>query len=314
MHEPIFLDPVFKYRIWGGSRLNQLYGYDIPSPNTGECWGISAHPHGQSTVKNGEFSGLTLGDLFDKHPQLFNSDSDTFPLLIKILDASDDLSVQVHPDDLFAGQHENGERGKTECWYVLESEPGAEIVFGHRATSKEEFTQMITDGNWAQLLCKVEVKAGDFFYVPSGTIHALGKGIVVLETQQSSDTTYRVYDYERPDAEGKFRELHLDKAIAVTNVPHYSPEFQYHTLSHHDAKLTTLVSNEFFTVQKWCVNGNVSLGSKPNFVNATVISGDGELTCDDQTYSLCKGDHFILPAGYGPYMLTGQLELIVSWE
>jgi mannose-6-phosphate isomerase len=314
MLEPISLEPVFKYRIWGGSKLNQLFGYDIPSPHTGECWGISAHPNGQSTVKNGKFAGLTLGELWSSRPDLFQSDSDAFPLLIKILDASDDLSVQVHPDDLFAGHHENGERGKTECWFVLESEPGAEIIFGHRATSKEELAHMIANGEWEHLLCKVQVKPGDFFYVPSGTIHALGKGIVVLETQQSSDTTYRVYDYERTDAEGNLRELHLDKAIEVTNIPHHSPALQYNTVSQDDAELTTLVSNEFFTVQKWIVYGKVKLQSNPKFVNATVISGNGQLTADGKSYSLRKGDHFILPAGFGSYELSGQIQIIVSWE
>lgn len=314
MNEPIFLEPVFKERIWGGSKLNQLFGYEIPSPITGECWGITAHPNGQSTVKNGTYTGLTLGDLWNKHPELFHSDSDTFPLLIKILDASDDLSVQVHPDDLYAGQNENGERGKTECWYVLESEPGAEIIFGHRASSREELSQMIDQGDWEQLLCKVQVKAGDFFYVPSGTIHALGKGIVVLETQQSSDTTYRVYDYDRRDAEGNLRALHLDKAIDVTNIPHYSPDLESKTVRLDDAELITLVSNEFFTVEKWNIDGTVALNSNPKFINATVISGEGQLIADGHSYPLHKGDHFLLPAEYGPYKLNGQLELIISSE
>jgi len=312
--EPIFLEPVFKDRIWGGSKLNRLYGYNIPTPLTGECWGVSAHRNGQSTVKNGPYAGLPLGDLFRQQPELFLSDSSTFPLLIKILDASDDLSVQVHPDDSYATEYENGEQGKTECWYVLESEPGAEIIYGHRASSREELSQMIEQGEWDQLLCRVQVNAGDFFYVPSGTIHALGKGIVVLETQQSSDTTYRVYDYDRRDSEGNLRELHLDKAINVTSIPHQELKLQYITIWQDDAEITTLVSNDFFNVQKWRISGKAHFGSNPKFTICTVISGKGELIVEDRTYALHHGDHFILPANFGHYELNGQLELIVSWK
>lgn len=199
MNEPIFLAPVFQERIWGGRKLQDLFGYDIPNELTGECWAVSAHPNGQSIVKNGAYQGNTLGQLWSSHQELFHSDSPVFPLLTKILDASDNLSVQVHPDDEYAGKNENGELGKTECWYIVDAEPGAEIIYGHEAQSKEQLVQMMNDAKWDDLLTKIKVKRGDFFYVPSGTIHALGKGIVVLETQQSSDTTYRVYDYDRKD-------------------------------------------------------------------------------------------------------------------
>src|SRR5690606_31738382 len=143
-----------------------------------------------------------------------------YPLLVKILDAADDLSVQVHPNDSYAREVEGVPYGKTECWYVLSAEEGAELVLGHHAKTREELVQMMDQGEWDKLLRRIKVKAGDFIYVPSGTIHAIGKGIVILETQQSSDITYRVYDYDRRDSMGNKRELHLDRAREVTLVPH----------------------------------------------------------------------------------------------
>ena len=145
--------------------------------------------------------------------------TEVFPLLTKILDANTNLSVQVHPDDAYADLHENGELGKTECWYIIDCKEDAEIIYGHNAKTKAEFTEMIENGEWSPLLRRVKIKPGDFFYVPSGTIHALGEGTVVLETQQSSDATYRLYDYDRVDQKGQLRELHIDKSIAVTTIP-----------------------------------------------------------------------------------------------
>ena len=207
MKEPLFLEPVFQERIWGGTALRDQFNYEIPSDLTGECWAISAHPNGPSIVKNGEFAGRTLIELWKDHPELFGEQSSpVFPLLTKILDANTDLSVQVHPDDAYANEHENGELGKTECWYIIDCAEDAEIIYGHTAMTKEEFVERVENNEWNELLRSVKIKPGDFFYVPSGTIHALGKGTVVLETQQSSDTTYRLYDYDRKDQDGNLRE------------------------------------------------------------------------------------------------------------
>lgn len=312
--QPIFLTPVFQERIWGGSKLAELFGYDIPNAKTGECWAISAHPNGQSVVKDGPYQGLSLGELWASHQELFQSDSSVFPLLTKILDASDDLSVQVHPDDRYAGEHENGELGKTECWYIVDAEPGAEIIYGHEAKSKEQLIQWIEAGNWDGLLTKVPVQPGDFFFVPSGTIHALGKGIVVLETQQSSDTTYRVYDYERKDKDGHTRELHLEKAIDVTTIPQSYKKETYDILTKEGITITSFVSNDFFTVQKWDVDGTASLDASSKYTICSVIEGQGQLTISDHKYPLNKGDHFILPVSFGPYALSGSMKLIVSSE
>lgn len=315
MNEPIFLQPIFQERIWGGTKLRDLFGYDIPNDHTGECWAVSAHPNGQSVVKNGPYQGMKLGDLWTSHPELFRSSSKVFPLLTKILDASDDLSVQVHPDDEYAGKHENGELGKTECWYIVDAEPGAVIIYGHEAKTKEELVSMIYNGEWDRFLTKVPVKPGDFFYVPSGTLHALGKGIVVLETQQSSDTTYRVYDYDRRDKDGNTRELHLEKAIDVTTVPQAYEPISYVTTQRGGLTVTSFVSNSFFTVEKWNVSGEeTEIAANEKYTIFSVLAGNGKLTAGGQSYDLAKGEHFILPAGFGPYRLSGELEMIMSHE
>ncbi|MFL0557234.1 mannose-6-phosphate isomerase, class I [Paenibacillus barengoltzii] len=314
MNEPIFLQPIFQERIWGGTKLRDLFGYDIPNDHTGECWAVSAHPNGQSVVKNGPYQGMKLGDLWTSHPELFRSSSKVFPLLTKILDASDDLSVQVHPDDEYAGKYENGELGKTECWYIVDAEPGAVIIYGHEAKTKEELVSMIENGEWDRFLTKVPVKPGDFFYVPSGTLHALGKGIVVLETQQSSDTTYRVYDYDRRDKDGNTRELHLEKAIDVTTVPQAYEPVTYETKQKDGLAITSFVSNSFFTVEKWNVSGNAEVAPNEKYTIFSVLAGSGTLTAGEHRYDLVKGDHFILPANFGPYRFSGELEFIMSHE
>lgn len=257
---------------------------------------------------------MNLGTVWSKYPELFQSQSLVFPLLTKILDASDDLSVQVHPDDLYAGKYENGGLGKTECWYIIDAEPDSSIIYGHNAASKKQLERMIYNGEWDTLLTKIPVKPGDFFYVPSGTIHALGKGIVVLETQQSSDTTYRVYDYERMDKNGDLRELHLEKAIDVTTTPQAYEPVDFNIEEREGRIVTTLVSNSFFTVEKWEINGHATFTKNEKYLLGSIISGDGYLHIQNNKYTLKKGSHFILPVDFGPYEINGELQLIISSE
>ncbi|MFY0999564.1 mannose-6-phosphate isomerase, class I [Streptococcus sp. AD045-1] len=312
MSEPLFLQSVMQEKIWGGTRLRDEFGYEIPSDKVGEYWAISAHPHGVSTIKNGRFAGTGLDQLYAEHRELFgNSGEPVFPLLTKILDANDWLSVQVHPDDHYAMEHE-GELGKTECWYVIAAEEGAEIIYGHNAKSREELRQQIEKKEWDKLLTKVPVKAGDFFYVPSGTIHAIGSGILILETQQSSDTTYRVYDFDRKDAKGNLRELHLEKSIDVLNIgaPANSRPV---TLKADDLTSTLLVASDFFAVYKWEVSGKVDIEKTAAYLLVSVLAGRGVLTVDGETYPIAKGDHFILPSDVEAWTFEGQdLEMIVS--
>lgn len=311
MTEPLFLTSQMHPKIWGGTKLKDLFNYDIPSEKTGEYWAISAHPNGVSTVINGTFANRSLDDLYQNEPQLFGNPKDNvFPLLTKILDANDWLSVQVHPDDSYALKHE-GELGKTECWYILSAEEGSEIIYGHQAKNKEELTEWLTNGKWEKLLTKVPVKAGDFFYVPSGTLHAIGKGIVILETQQSSDTTYRVYDFDRKDEQGQLRDLHLKQALEVTSIePPITPKPIVQTFE--EAHIEQLVSNAFFTVNKLSVNGQFKDEQKAPYLLVSIIEGTGKIIVDSKEYAIQKGSHFILPNTVKEWTFSGHLSIITS--
>lgn len=312
MTQPLFLDSVLQEKIWGGDHLKE-FGYDLPSDKIGEYWAISAHPNGVSTIKNGPFSGVNLDELYETHRELFgDSKKAVFPLLTKILDANDWLSVQVHPDDTY-GLANEGELGKTECWYIIAAQPGAEIIYGHNAKNKAELRQMIESGEWDQLLTKVKVKAGDFFYVPSGTMHAIGKGILILETQQSSDTTYRVYDFDRKDDQGKLRELHIDKSIDVLNFGEPANTTAVVTKTSNLVN-TSYVSNTFFTVEKWEISGLAKFDKTAAYTLCSVLDGQGILTVAGEGYPVKKGDHFILTSDIASWELDGQLMIIASHD
>ena len=314
-HEPIFLQPVLQERIWGGQKLKTEFNYEIPSEHTGEAWVISAHPHGPSRIMNGPLAGKTLADAWNGHGELFNKSKENqeeYPLLIKVLDAADDLSVQVHPNDQFAREVEGVPYGKTECWYVVSAEEGAELVLGHTAQSREELESMVDNGQWDQLLRRVKVKAGDFVYVPSGTIHAIGAGIVILETQQSSDITYRVYDYDRTDVAGNKRELHLERAKQVTTVPHADAVVEQKEVAIGDLVEKKLVQEQYFTVYHWKLNGEVEQKLNHDFLQVSVIAGAGKISVDGKSFEIHKGSNFILPYGLGAYKMAGNLEFIVS--
>lgn len=314
MSYPLFMQPVFKKRIWGGKQLRDQFSYEIPSEQTGECWGISAHPHGPSKIQNGPFAGWDLNTLWEKKRHLFgHSKGKHFPLLTKILDANQDLSIQVHPDDAYAQRCEAEESGKTECWYIIDCDKDAEIVYGHTAESREAFQQKFYSQERDQLFRRLKIKPGDFFYVPSGTLHALGKGTLVLETQQNSDLTYRVYDYDRVDESGQTRELHIAKALDVIRFPHRDASVEPITATHQATQIVTYIRNEFFTVQKWITNGRSQFTQDKDFLLVSVLSGEGQLEADGESYPFRKGDHLILPYGLGAFQVTGKTEWIVSY-
>ncbi|GKQ42140.1 mannose-6-phosphate isomerase, class I [Companilactobacillus sp. RD055328] len=317
--EPLFLKPYFQPKIWGGRKLEEIFDYDLPDGDIGECWAISGHRHGQSTVINGEFAGTQLGDLWNEHREVFgNAKGDVFPLLSKILDAEDSLSVQVHPDNAYAAEHEGkGELGKTECWYIIDAEEGAELIYGHNAKTHEELNEMMESGDWDHLLKYVPVKKGDFFYVPSGTVHALNKGILVLETQQSSDTTYRMYDYDRVDkATGEKRELHIKQSEDTITVPFTAPKLDIKKEEIGKNTITTFVQSpmsKFFAVYEWLVKDELSLSHRVGqYTLASVITGSGKLVVDGVDYELNKGDHFLIPAQIKEWTIKGDLQLIAS--
>lgn len=310
--EPLFLKGVFQEKIWGGSKLESEFNYKIPSDQTGELWAISAHPNGPATVINGHYKGKKLNELWENHRELFGHQAaDAFPLLTKIIDAQDDLSVQVHPADDYALKHE-GELGKTECWYILAAEKGSKIIYGHHAKTKEEVREKIKNGHWDDFLRSIEVKAGDFYYLPAGTIHAIGSGIMILETQQSSDTTYRLYDYDRRDDKGHLRDLHVEQSIAVATVPSQDYFSEAETDKLAQGQITRLVSTNFFTVEKWEIEGVVHFERDPLYQLASVINGQGEIIIDDHSYPIEKGDHFILPHSIKEWTINGPLEIIAS--
>ena len=305
----LFLNPVFKQMLWGGSKLRSSFGYDIPGDDTGECWAVSAHPNGDCTVKEGIYEGLSLSQLWAKHPELFgNPKTDRFPLLVKIIDAKDDLSIQVHPDDVYAGAHENGSLGKTECWYILDCPEGAALVAGHNAGTRQELADMIHQGRWSELIREIPVKKGDFIQINPGTVHAIKGGMMILETQQNSDITYRVYDYGRL-TDGKPRQLHVEQSIDVITVPALSAKDSVKEAAYlPENTMNELISCDYYRVWKLEVAGGFSFEQEYPFLIMSVIDGEGTVNGKD----VKKGDHFILPNGFGKVDLQGKMQLIAS--
>lgn len=305
----LFLNPVFKEMIWGGNQLAEKFGYEIPSDRTGECWAVSAHPNGDCTVREGEYAGRKLSELFKEEPELFgNLPLDRFPLLIKIIDAKADLSIQVHPDDAYAKVHENGSLGKTECWYILDCPEDATLVVGHNAGSREELKEMIDQKRWSELIREVPVKKGDFIQINPGTVHAIKGGLMILETQQNSDITYRVYDYDRL-SNGKPRELHVQQSIDVITVPAPSAEDSVsHAADLPANTMNELIACDYYKVYKLTVTEPVSFEQEHPFLIMSVIEGEGLVNGQ----MIRKGDHFILPSGFGKVELQGDMTLIAS--
>lgn len=309
MSQLLFLNPVFKHNIWGGTRLREEFGYPVEGDDIGECWGIAAHPNGDCTVKGGSFEGEKLSTLWKEQPELFGGKtSETFPLLIKIIDAKEDLSIQVHPDDAYAKVNENGSLGKTECWYILDCKEDATLVIGHNARTKEELKEMIEGGRWSDFIRQIPVKKGDFIQIDPGTVHAIKGGILLLETQQNSDITYRVYDYDRLSG-GKPRELHIQKSIDVIQVPAKSVEDSVlHTVGEPENQWKLLYACGYYQVFHLAVNGSVRVEQEAPFYLMSVVNGEGTLNGT----SLHKGDHFLVPAGFGTMEFDGTMELIAS--
>jgi mannose-6-phosphate isomerase class I len=304
--EILFIEPIFKENIWGGNRLGTEYGYNIPSDSTGECWAVSAHENGDCKVGNGLYQGKTISELWGNHRELFgNIAGDKFPLLVKIIDAKDDLSIQVHPDDIYAKARENGSLGKTECWYILDCKENQDIVIGHNASTKDELVSMIEQKEWDQLIRTIPIKKGDFLQINPGTVHAIKGGTLILETQQNSDITYRVYDYDRL-TDGKPRELHIDKSIDVIQVPHIDiVQMEAHS---ENSQCRKLIECSYYEVFKYDITKEETFVQNKPFMIMSVLEGNGTINSQE----IKKGDHFILPAGFGEYKLEGSMLLIAS--
>lgn len=329
MRKPIFFEPVFKHVIWGGSKLREDFGYNVEGDDTGECWGISALPEGDVTVKNGDYSGKKLSWLYGNVPELFFGHCSSegqergqavndnkvsvrkFPLLVKIIDAHADLSIQVHPDDAYATSHENGAQGKSECWYILDCDEGSSLIVGHNASTREELCSMINTGRWDELIREIPVRKGDFIFIPPGTVHAIKGGIVLLETQQSSNITYRIYDYGRT-INGRPRELHIDQSKEIITVP--APSVKDSIIHENGTEgLRELISCEPFRVWrlKVCDSSRITayvLEDSPVFRLISVTDGTG--TIADEPVN--KGDHLMLAADCGSVSVRGDLTAILS--
>ena len=314
MDKIVFLEPVFCERIWGGRNL-ESFNFDIPEGNIGEAWVVAAHDNGSSKIVNGELAGLMLKEAYAKNPQLFTEKKyDKYPLLIKILDASDNLSVQVHPEDNYARINENGELGKTECWYVLDAKEDSKLIYGHTAKTKEEFDAAIDNEEWDKLFVEEGVQKGDFFYIPAGTLHAIGEGILIYEVQQNSDTTYRVYDYDRVDKDGNKRELHIEKTKDVTKVPFEKVTTNPKAEKLEGATVTYLADEKYFSVFKVEVEGQVSLEKTQTGNLFTVLNGSGNVEIEGSIYDVKKGDSFILTTDCSNYTLKGNMFLVGSYD
>ena len=326
--EILKITPVFKEMIWGGNRLKEEFGYDIPSDKTGECWTVSAHPDGEGRIADGKYEGMLLSELWNSHRELFgNYPSDRFPMLVKLIDANADLSIQVHPDDAYAAEHEAGSYGKFECWYILDCKEDATIIIGHNAKTKQELREMIEQDRWSELIREIPIHKGDFFQINPGTVHAIKAGTLLLETQQSSDITYRLYDYDRLQ-NGKPRELHIEKSLDVIQVP-YKPDSDAGVEAREDAGANAcsysgsasagsgwfrkLYSCKYFNVWKAELTGEETLRQNYPFMIGTVLSGDFDIEGNEISHRhFVKGESFILPYGIGAFQLTGDAEIIFS--
>ncbi|WP_429971799.1 type I phosphomannose isomerase catalytic subunit [Fructilactobacillus sp. Tb1] len=312
--QPLFLKPIFHHKMWGGTKLKD-FNYQINEDQVGEAWLASTYGEDLSIIMNGNFKEQSLKTVWEHHPELFNHHpaDEAFPLLVKILDAKRNLSIQVHPDDYNAGKYFKEPNGKTECWYILSAEPGSKAYFGHKAQTADEMKAAIKNHQLADLLNPIAVKPGDMIYVSAGTLHALGAGIVALEIEQSSDDTLRFYDFDRVDAEtGKKRPLQVDEAIEVTNFPNVEPDKKMTLpITDKDNKAqTSILRAKYFKVSKINNDKPAVFTTKNNYSINIVIDGTGSLIIDNQKYQVNKGMTFVLPSPISEYQLEGNLDII----
>ncbi len=318
--EPIVFIPEFKERVWGGQKLAGVYGKDIPYDHTGESWEIACHDNGVSIAANGEFKGKSLKDILleagDKIIGKAFGEEDKFPLLLKLIDAKDDLSVQVHPDDVYAKVNENGELGKSEAWLVLAAEPDARLIVGLKdGVTKEAFQSALDNGQLKDVMNELKVTPGDVIDIPAGLIHAIGSGIMLAEIQQNSDTTYRVYDWDRVGLDGKGRELHVDKSLATIDFEgRHSKEPVKGNVSQFDGYTKTdYVKNTYFGLEKIDVRSAYTDTRAYDFEIYMVLDGEGHIEGSFDAISLKKGDSLIIPYSMDAYTFKGEMTLMKSY-
>ncbi len=317
MNYPLTFNPLFKDYIWGGRKFETI-GKTLPKGIAAESWEISSHPDGTSIVSNGEYAGKKLDDLVNEFgvellgSALYKGKNTKFPLLIKFIDANRDLSVQVHPNDDYAYINENGELGKNEMWYIVDAVPGSKLVLGVKdGITKSIFSKAVKDGNVSDCLNYIETKPGDCYNIPAGLIHAIGAGNIICEIQQNSNTTYRVYDYDRTDSEGNKRPLHIEKALDVIdfeagegcNTSGLTPLIE-------GFSRTYLIANDYFAVELLKFQGIINENTDgERFHCYTVLSGE----IDINGTVIKRGHSCLVPASAGAYVISGNTHVIKSY-
>jgi len=324
LNDPFLLQPIGKDYIWGGRRLKDDFGKNIDLEPLAETWECSTHSDGLSIVKNGEDKGLTLKDVLIKHPEYvgthprMNGEGD-LPILVKFIDAKNDLSVQVHPTDEYACKYENGQRGKTEMWYVIDASKDAKLVYGfNRDIQKEELKKSMEDGTVEKYLQKVKVSKNDVFFIESGTVHAIGSGCLIAEIQESSNLTYRLFDYNRIDKTGKKRELHLEKSLDVANLAaSSSPRQPMRVMKFKEGyALELLCRCKYFQVERMLLNTERirKMAEVKTFSNSfeiyLCVDGCGSMMWEDKVEPFFKGDCIFMPANSKKVLLHGKAKLL----
>ncbi|MGK4199005.1 type I phosphomannose isomerase catalytic subunit [Fusobacterium sp. HC1336] len=309
-------------KVWGGRKFNSILDMELPDESLyGESWEVSSHKGGLSYIENGEYAGCSLVDIINKNKEemlgeeIVKRFKGEFPLLIKYLDINDRLSVQVHPSDDYALRVE-GEFGKSECWYVMEASEDATLILGVKdGVTKDIFKKKVESKDFSDLFNTIKVKKGDFINLLPGVVHATLKGsILICEVQQNSDTTYRIYDFDRL-VDGKLRELHLDKALDVIDFEgkvQISTSENRQKISLVGAKKEELVRGEYFNVDKYLIDGIFEDETNSNFKILSILDGVGEIICNNISYSIKKGDTYFIPAGLKT-ILKGKVEILKSY-
>jgi mannose-6-phosphate isomerase len=311
---PLQFDPILKERIWGGEKLKTVLNKPITSQITGESWELSTVEGDVSIVSNGVLKGQSLTELIENHPEevlgtaIYKKFGKQFPLLFKYLDAKTDLSIQVHPNDALAKKRHNS-FGKTEMWYIMQADENARIIVGFKEKSNaKEYVAHLENKTLLDLLEEVKVITGDVFFLETGTVHAIGAGLVVAEIQQTSDITYRLYDFDRVDAEGNLRELHIDLALDAIN---YEKVETHKSYSKETNKSNEMVNCPYFTTNYLPLDGTIKVSkSSESFTVYMCTEGTFQLEWDQIMYNYKKGDTILIPAAMSSYTLVGKAALL----
>lgn len=305
---PIKFKSLYYDKVWGGRDLENFRS-DIPEGNIGESWDIACHNNGTGIVENGEFKGMSFKELLEKHGDEIMGNygkEEKFPLLVKLINSKEKLSVQVHPGDEYAKINE-GDNGKTEAWYVIDAKEGASLIVGTKNCTKEEFENAIKNNEVEKYLNKIEVKKGDCFLINSGLVHAICEGVIIAEIQQNSDVTYRVYDYGRP------REIHVKKALDVIDLNLKAENLRERENLGDVTKGLLLCENEYFGIIKYKINDEIDLEENERFAIITVVDGEGVIVGKDYKETLKKGDSYLIPANIGQYKIQGNITFLKSY-